>query len=74
MVLPYSSISKTRKKVRPVNFYSYTSIKWKCFLILHRFGAPKTAGLGLDPRVPLATLRRFVLGGEFVMKMNEYII
>ena len=42
--------------------------------MLQRFGAPNIAGLGLDPRVPLATLRGFVLGREFVMKMSEYII
>ena len=41
---------------------------------MQSFSAPNVAGLGLDPRVPLATLRRFVLGREFVMKMSEYII
>ena len=39
-----------------------------------KFGAPKVAGLGLDPRVPLATLRMFVLGGDSLMRMNEYNI
>ena len=60
------------KKVHPANSLGYTSNKWKCFIVMQSFSAPNVAGLGLDPRVPLATLRRFVLGGEFVMKMNEY--